>query len=322
MTTAVKARQRRYRLDVTWPALLLMAASAVLAWQTPGPAGWDAGGMRGDVARVVGSGSNPGPTRVDSRRPGMCRPRWRAAPASPVVPLDGRQLYQRMFHAAAWVRAKDPVKPQWSTGSAWLVDRSERLLVTNHHVISWGHIYVLPDRFLQVYFPESRDGALITDPNVLVREGRGYRVRVVDDDPLRDLALLRVEEQPGGQGLFPLRTLRFRTEPWELPSDREPLPLAREGCQPGETIHSIGNPLGGQVLWVYSSGTVRQVFHRAPKIGGVPIWRYRCVETQSPVNPGDSGGPVVNGNGEVVAVNSGRAYAMFAPTRRRATPSM
>ncbi|MBV8318527.1 MAG: trypsin-like peptidase domain-containing protein [Planctomycetaceae bacterium] len=178
-------------------------------------------------------------------------------------------------------------------------------------MISWGHIYVLPDHFLQVYFPKSRDGELITDPNVLVREGRGYRVRVVDDDPLRDLALLQVEELPGWQGLFPLQSLRSRTEPRKLPGDREPLPLAREGCQPGETIHSIGNPLG--MLWVYSSGTVRQVFHRELKIGEVPFLRYRCVETQSPVNPGDSGGSVVNGNGEVVAVNSGRAYAKSAP---------
>jgi tetratricopeptide (TPR) repeat protein/S1-C subfamily serine protease len=296
MTTTNKAGQRRYRLDLTWPVLFLTVASAVPAWQTPGSAQeWNAGGARGDAGRVVGPGSNAGANPGRFTSPGDTPPPVADAPTMPVISLGGRQLYQWMFHAAAWVRAKDPAKQakdpakqEWRAGSAWLVDRSERLLVTNHHVISWGRIYVLPDRFLQVYFPESRDGSVITDPDMLVREGRGHQVRVIDDDPLRDLALLRVEELPG---------------------DREPLPLARESCQPGETVHSIGNP-GGQVLWVYSSGTVRQIFRNELKVGGFPVFRYRCVETQSPVNPGDSGGPVVNVDGGVVAVNSGRLLAM------------
>ena len=60
------------------------------------------------------------------------------------------------------------------------------------------------------------------------------------------------------------------------------------------------------MLWVYSSGTVRQIYQRNQTLPGfknLTVKRFQCVETQSPLNPGDSGGPVVNDSGELIAVN-------------------
>jgi len=75
-------------------------------------------------------------------------------------------------------------------------------------------------------------------------------------------------------------------------------------------IHSIGNPATSQALWVYTNGTVRSVY---PKklITNAGEHEFKVVETDSPINEGDSGGPVVNAAGELVAVtqaytNNGR----------------
>jgi S1-C subfamily serine protease len=80
------------------------------------------------------------------------------------------------------------------------------------------------------------------------------------------------------------------------------LGLALESAKPGQCVHSIGNPSSSDALWVYTRGEVRQVYHRTFRVDGNFTIRARVVETQSPVNEGDSGGPVVNDRGELVAV--------------------
>ena len=63
---------------------------------------------------------------------------------------------------------------------------------------------------------------------------------------------------------------------------------------------------------MYSFGTVRQVYlkkDRLPGFKNLTMRRFQCVETQSPLNPGDSGGPVVNDSGELVAVNDSRTVS-------------
>ena len=76
------------------------------------------------------------------------------------------------------------------------------------------------------------------------------------------------------------------------------MPLSDRGCGPGDDVHSIGNSgirggLGEGTLWWYTRGSVRQVHSRKVKVGGGSrkVW---LVETQAPVNEGDSGGPVVD----------------------------
>jgi hypothetical protein len=56
-------------------------------------------------------------------------------------------------------------------------------------------------------------------------------------------------------------------------------------------------------LWVYTGGNVRQVYRRAFDLDeGNHHIRARIVEGTSPVNPGDGGGPVLNDEGELVAI--------------------
>src|SRR5207249_11462107 len=83
-----------------------------------------------------------------------------------------------------------------------------------------------------------------------------------------------------------------------------------ESPGPGQRVHSIGNPGSSDGLWLYTSGTVRQVYHKKwQSRGSQRIYSFEAevVETQSPTNPGDSGGPLVNDQGDLVAVTQGTA---------------
>jgi tetratricopeptide (TPR) repeat protein len=197
--------------------------------------------------------------------------------------FSGREIYGRLLRSAAWIVVQEPGRKEFAWGSGWLVDRADCLVVTNHHVVAKG-LTLHPDEHIRVYFPEYREGRLVTDRVRMLREGRGVRARIVDSDPKRDLAVLQLEYRLDGV---------------------EPLPLALESSGPGERVHSIGNPSASEALWVYTSGTVRQVYRARVDYGDGQVCDFVRVETQSPINAGDSGGPVANDRGELVAVNQG-----------------
>jgi hypothetical protein len=84
--------------------------------------------------------------------------------------------------------------------------------------------------------------------------------------------------------------------------------LAENSIIPGSAVDIVGNPGGGDVLWVYTSGTVRAVYDKKFR-SNHGEHDFRAVETQSPIKQGDSGGPVVNTAGELVAIAQS-----FSPT--------
>jgi tetratricopeptide (TPR) repeat protein len=126
---------------------------------------------------------------------------------------------------------------------------------------------------------------LVTDPRAYLDSGPGFAAQVIDSDAKRDLAVLTLDAA--------------------LPGDIQSLPLASQGPRPGDSVHQIGNPAASDGMWVYTSGTVRQVYRVQETFNDGLQRDYLRVETQSPTNPGDSGGPVVNDAGELVAVHHG-----------------
>src|SRR5207237_758877 len=95
------------------------------------------------------------------------------------------------------------------------------------------------------------------------------------------------------------------------PDGVEPLPFGKKSSSPGESVHSIGNPGASGALWVYTWGTVRTAPHqkkwRSSGVVGKMNHDAVIIETQNPTNPGDSGGPLLNENGELVAVTQGNS---------------
>jgi serine protease Do len=179
-------------------------------------------------------------------------------------------LYQQGLRSTVWIVAGD------ISGSGVLVDADQKLVVTNYHVVGDADA-------VQVCFPATHEGDL--------QAARAYyeqhlaelaiRGRVTVKDPRRDLALVQLES---------------------LPESAVPMPLAADGPGPGDAVQSIGNPRASEALWVYTSGTVRQVYEAKLMMpNGIPLCA-RIIETQAPVNPGDSGGPAFNGTGQLVGI--------------------
>src|SRR5262249_2831641 len=116
-----------------------------------------------------------------------------------------------------------------------------------------------------------------------------YKAKVIAWSDAKDLAVLKLNSVPEGV---------------------RPVPLAKESAKSGEEVHSVGNPGGSQSLWGYTFGKVRTPdAFRVYFLAGVPGLLFTVdawvIEAQSPTSSGDSGGPMVNDRGELVAVTQG-----------------
>jgi putative serine protease PepD len=103
---------------------------------------------------------------------------------------------------------------------------------------------------------------------------------LVGEEANSDLALIRVD--PSGLGLRPLKL------------------VSSSSVQVGDSVYAIGNPYG--LNETLTRGIVSALGREisAPdgaKIGGV-------IQTDAALNPGNSGGPLLNEQGEVIGVNS------------------
>jgi len=125
------------------------------------------------------------------------------------------------------------------------------------------------------------DGA--TEINVRFRTGGWRRVSFIADDIYSDLAVLKVDQPPG---------------------DADALPVKVQDPPVGEEVLAIGNPFGfsGSV----SSGIVSGLDRTLPATPDSNFTIPDAIQTDAPVNPGNSGGPLVDLQGRVVGViNSG-----------------
>jgi S1-C subfamily serine protease len=195
---------------------------------------------------------------------------------------SGEKVYVSTLHSTVWIVI--PVGGSRArTGSGSLIDVNKRLILTNYHVVG-------DDEMGFVSFPIFQNGKLIAERDLYRAPGRRIPAKVIARDPKRDLAVLQLEGP--------------------VPAEARAIKLAKDSPSPGQRVHSVGNPGASGALWVYTEGSVRQVYHNKIRSMDRETGKgfeidARIVETQSPVNAGDSGGPVVNDKGELVAVVHG-----------------
>ncbi|MGO4908769.1 trypsin-like peptidase domain-containing protein [Pseudorhodobacter sp. W20_MBD10_FR17] len=115
-----------------------------------------------------------------------------------------------------------------------------------------------------------------TDISVVLSDRREFAATVILADEESDLALLRVESS----GTLPYLPLR-----------------ATDSVEVGELVLAIGNPFGvGQTV---SSGIVSGLARSSVSLG-----RGYFIQTDAPVNPGNSGGALVDMAGRLIGINS------------------
>lgn len=135
------------------------------------------------------------------------------------------------------------------------------------------------------------DGYILTNNHVVesaqqleasLPDGRTFAVEVVGTDPSTDLAVLRVQEQILGQ--FPAMDLGD--------SDR---------LRVGQMAIAIGNPHGLQTS--VTAGVISALGRTLPAPNGRRMIE-NVIQTDASLNPGNSGGPLVDSRGRVIGVNT------------------
>jgi S1-C subfamily serine protease len=135
------------------------------------------------------------------------------------------------------------------------------------------------------------DGYVLTNNHVVERarqlevalpDGHAYTAEVVGTDPATDLAVLRVRGHYGGT--FPAVELGD--------SDR---------LKVGQLAIAIGNPHGLQTS--VTAGVISALGRTLPAPNGRRMIE-NVIQTDASLNPGNSGGPLVDSRGRVVGVNT------------------
>lgn len=119
---------------------------------------------------------------------------------------------------------------------------------------------------------------------VIMANEKEYKARVVSRDPINDIGVLKIEGKN-----FP--TARLGN------SDK---------VVPGQTVIAIGTPLGlfsNTVSKGIVSGLARRI-HASLGMGGKTEELRGVIQTDVAINQGNSGGPLVNMDGEVIGINT------------------
>jgi S1-C subfamily serine protease len=175
----------------------------------------------------------------------------------------------------------------------------------------------------------SGDGYIVTNNHVVGSESQvevdfssGYKAygEVVGTDAFADLAAVKVDVPP---------------------EVLHPLPIGdSESLQVGQTVIAIGNPFGysGTMTIGIISALGRALTTENQISGGGFISNANIIQTDAALNPGNSGGPLLNLDGQVVGinyaietnsytvtnepVNSGIGFAISINTVKRIIPSL
>ena len=188
----------------------------------------------------------------------------KALPVTPVADKSGAASDSQIYNQA--VAATVLVASDTRRGTGAVIDKRGEVL-TNWHVVRGS------DRAI-VFFKPAEDSA----PGMK----SGFAATLVKIDPVADLALLQIQT--------PVTTLNGLALGRVTEADR------------GETVYTIGHPDGD--AWTYTSSLIDrlQSDYQWRDMDGL-LHQAAVIQTRSTRNPGDSGGVLLNKQGELIGIN-------------------
>jgi S1-C subfamily serine protease len=162
------------------------------------------------------------------------------------------------------------VERQQGTGSGFVWDKDGRI-VTNFHVVQ-ETLALAPSGAVSI-----RSSASV---RVTLADRSSWNARLVGVAPDNDLAVLQVD----------------------APADKlKPLPVGSSSdLEVGQTVYAIGNPFGQSLTFTH--GIVSALDREIHSVTDRPI--TGVIQTDASLNPGNSGGPLLDREGRLIGVNT------------------
>jgi len=163
--------------------------------------------------------------------------------------------------------------PIEGVGSGILIDNQGHIL-TNYHVVDHA-------RRLKV----------------TTYDGKTFNAKVIGTDKLTDLAVLKIEFDSNSPNNINNNTNnnRLDTIPSAELGDSDSLKV-------GQIAIAVGNPFGLTGGPTVTTGIISSLNRNIEFEDGI----LELVQTDAAINPGNSGGPLVNTNGEIIAINTAK----------------
>ena len=163
--------------------------------------------------------------------------------------------------------------PIEGVGSGILIDNQGHIL-TNYHVVDHA-------RRLKV----------------TIYDGKTFNAKVIGTDKLTDLAVLKIEFDSNSPNNINNNTNinRLDTIPSAELGDSDSLRV-------GQIAIAVGNPFGLTGGPTVTTGIISSLNRNIEFEDGI----LELVQTDAAINPGNSGGPLVNTNGEIIAINTAK----------------
>ena len=181
--------------------------------------------------------------------------------------LSAAEIYQKVAPAVVMVSTKTI-----QTVNGWFQQEAEGMgsgfiINTDGYILTNYHVI---------------EGA--TEVTVTLSDGQEVTASVVNYDSDQDVAMIKINEDVEVPGVVEL-------------GDSDAL-------QPGEEVLAIGNPLSKELSSTLTKGIISALNRSVETESGVSS---NLIQTDTAINSGNSGGPLINTKGEVIGINTLKA---------------
>lgn len=115
--------------------------------------------------------------------------------------------------------------------------------------------------------------------SVLMEDGTEYPADLVGMDTRTDLAVVRIEASGLDKAVI----------------------ASSDNLVVGQTVYAVGNPGGAEFFGSVTNGIISAIDRPVSSNTG---YEMECIQHTSAINPGNSGGALVNGEGQLIGINS------------------